>query len=175
MFILLNGSFGIGKTTVARLLADQLSAASIYNPERVGYVLRRLPPWLLGRAKQPDDFQDLWLWRYLIVRGARHAHRRAPIVIVPMAFSNQAYLDGFCDALSADAPVRTACLVAPLSIVRERLHARAHAENASVSEWQIRHSEECCDAHTSASFGYPVNAIRRPQDIVDEIRQWIGT
>lgn len=59
MFVLLNGSFGIGKTTVANLLARSVPAAVIYDPEKVGFVLRRLPAWMLGLARQQPDYQDL--------------------------------------------------------------------------------------------------------------------
>ena len=76
MFILLNGSFGIGKTTTARLLAWQLPGAGI-SPEQVGYVLRRLPAFMLGLRRQPEDYQDLALWRWLIVHQARLVHWRA--------------------------------------------------------------------------------------------------
>jgi hypothetical protein len=36
VIILVNGPFGVGKTTVARVLADRLGAA-IYDPERIGF------------------------------------------------------------------------------------------------------------------------------------------
>ncbi|MBO9590599.1 hypothetical protein [Devosia sp.] len=83
MFILLNGSFGIGKTATAACLRRELPGSTISDPERVGYVLRRLPAFLLGLQEQPADYQDMALWRRLIVHQARIAHRRARTVIVP--------------------------------------------------------------------------------------------
>jgi len=59
MFVLLNGSFGIGKTTTARLVACQMPNAAISDPEHIGYVLRRLPAWMPGLGHQPAEYQDM--------------------------------------------------------------------------------------------------------------------
>ena len=77
MFILINGSFGIGKTTVSKRLSNDLPRARIADPEGVGFVLRRLPPWALGLGERAADYQDMALWRRLIVVQARLAHRLA--------------------------------------------------------------------------------------------------
>jgi thymidylate kinase len=171
MFILLNGAFGIGKTTVASLLVRDLPDTAIYDPERVGYVLRRLPPWLLALPAQPADYQDLALWRTLIGRGARRRHRTAARVVVPMAFTNLAYLDAFAAALSPAAPVHRFCLVAPLEVVRERLQERARLELRDVSDFERCRSEECVAAHTNPAFGFPIDATRAPDVIAKDIRQ----
>ncbi len=174
MFILLNGSFGIGKSTVAEALTRDLPGAALHDPERLGFVLRRLPAWMLGRAEQPDDYQDLRLWRDLTAWGARRRHRRASIVVVPMAFTNRAYFDGLAAALGADAPVWRLCLVAPLDVVRERLRRRAHSEGTAVSEFQIRRSAECVAAHKDPAFGLPIDATAAPAEIVAWIRAIVG-
>lgn len=53
--IFINGTFGVGKTTVARLLAQRLPRSMIYDPELLGVVLQRLS----RPFKRIDDFQDL--------------------------------------------------------------------------------------------------------------------
>jgi predicted kinase len=55
MVILINGSFGVGKTTVARLLRDALPGSVIYDPEWAGFVLRRRPR-RGRRSRASDDF-----------------------------------------------------------------------------------------------------------------------
>lgn len=168
---MLNGSFGIGKTTVAGLLAHSIPEAVIYDPEKVGFILRRLPAWMLGLAQQPPDYQDLAIWRRLITQGARRKHRRAAVVIVPMAFTNLKYLDGFTQTLSAEASVHSLCLVAPLAIVRGRLEKRAISEGRNISEFEFRRSQECVEAHRSSRFGVPIDATREPAEIVADIRK----
>lgn len=170
MFLLLNGAFGIGKTTVATLLEREVPGAMIYNPEDIGYVLRRLPPFLLGLRERPADYQNMPLWRTLIARGARHAHHRAPIVIVPMAFTNRAYLDAFAGALSADAAVHRLCLVASSEVVTDRLAKRACSENRAVTEFETRRARDCTAAHADPAFGLPIDASRSPAEIVADIR-----
>jgi broad-specificity NMP kinase len=41
MIVVINGSFGVGKTTVAKLIRRSLPGSAIYDPEWVGFVLRR--------------------------------------------------------------------------------------------------------------------------------------
>lgn len=170
MFILLNGSFGIGKTTVAGLLAHSIHGAAIYDPERVGFVLRRLPAWLLGLPEQPPDYQDLAIWRKLIAYGGRRRRRRAAVVIVPMTFTNPEYLENFALALSRSAPVHRLCLVAPLEVVRARLRMRAISEGREITEFEFRRSGECVEAHRDPCFGTPIDATGEPSRIVAIIR-----
>lgn len=174
MFLLLNGSFGIGKTTLADHLARSLPGAVIYDPERIGFVLRRLPAWMLGLSQQPPDYQDLAIWRRLIVTGARRRHRGARVAIVPMAFTNLAYLDAFAQALSVTAPVQRLCLVAPLDVVRGRLMQRANHEGRGITGFEFQRSQECVDAHRDPRFGAPVDATRTPEAIIADIRMVLG-
>src|SRR5690606_28704051 len=119
MYVLLNGSFGIGKTTVARQLRARLPGAVIFDPEWIGLVLQRLPG---GRV---EDFQDLPRWRRLTVLGARLAGVLGSPVIIPMTFSEPAYLHEVRTGLARTGrSVRHYCLTAPLDVVRGRLAAR---------------------------------------------------
>jgi hypothetical protein len=171
VFILLNGSFGIGKTTTAKALVRALPDAAISDPEHVGYVLRRLPAWTLGLRTQPGDYQDLSIWRRLIVHQAQFAHLRARTVVVPMAFTNLIYLDAFAGALERTAPVRRLCLVAPLEVVRERLAARVAAERGGgLNDFELRRSAECVAAHANPAFGVKVDATVSRGAVVSQIR-----
>ncbi len=170
MFVLLNGSFGIGKTTTARLLARRIPGAAISDPEHVGFVLRRLPAWMLGLKAQPADYQDMDLWRRLIVHQARLVHLRARTVIVPMAFTNLDYLEDFAAALGRTAPVRRLCLVAPLDLVRERLAARVALEGRGLNAFELRRSAECVAVlGKNPAFGIPIDARATSAEIVRHI------
>ena len=59
MFIWLNGAFGAGKTTVACELERRLTGAYLYDPENIGYFLRKNTP----HQCHTPDFQDTSLWR----------------------------------------------------------------------------------------------------------------
>lgn len=175
MFVLLNGSFGIGKTTTANLLAEKLPLTAISDPEHVGFIVRRLPAWMLGLPRQPGDYQDIKLWRRLIVLQARLVHLRSKIVIVPMAFTNLDYLDAFADALGKTAPVNRICLVAQLDTVRARLERRAVTEGRpGLTDFELRRSAECVAAHGNAAFGVPVDASGEPMTVVARVSAAVG-
>src|SRR5438128_367099 len=111
MVVFINGSFGIGKTTVARLLAAELPKSFVLDPEPLGVVLMHLAA--LGGAPQ-DDFQNLVAWRWLLARATRMARGFRRTVIVPMAFTNLAYLGEFLFYLrERRIPTLHFCLVAP--------------------------------------------------------------
>ena len=85
--ILINGSFGVGKSTVARVLRAAWPGSAVYDPEPAGAVLWRLARWVPLRGSNTDDFQDMPAWRRSVVLGTRVMRllHRGPI-IVPMTF-----------------------------------------------------------------------------------------
>jgi predicted kinase len=151
VYVLLNGTFGVGKTTVARELRTLLPGSAVFDPEWVGFVLRRLP----GYAR--SDFQHLAAWRRLSVLGARLFGALRGTVIVPMAFSELAYLEAMRSALAASGrPVLHFCLTASLEVVRARLALRGVTPHDPGWDWVQRRAAECCRAHESPAFGVHV-------------------
>lgn len=151
MYILLNGAFGIGKTTVAKSLRRLLVDAVILDPERIGLVLQRLPGY------RRSDFQHLAAWRRLTVVWGRTVGRFRPTVIIPMAFSEPAYLNEVRSGLGATGrPVLHFCLTAPLHVVRERLAARGEPLSDPHWAWVHRRAAECCQAHERPEFAVQV-------------------
>src|SRR5258708_35990199 len=127
MLVLINGSFGFGKSTVARELRSLLPRSVIFDPEWVGLALQRIP------GRRAPDFQDLASWRRLTVAGARCVGADRTHIIIPMAFSNSAYLDEVRACLvTTGRPGQPFCRTAPLAVVRERLTARSrpHSDTA---------------------------------------------
>ena len=85
--------------------------------------LQRFRRWV---GKPVDDFQDLALWRRLVVLGVLTVTKLRRNVIVPMAFSNLSYLHEVRAGISRSEPhVLHLCLVAPMEVVEERLCRRA--------------------------------------------------
>ena len=154
MILLLNGAFGIGKTTVARLLVARMERAMLFDPEWIGIALQRVT--------RVEDFQDLRLWRWLTIAGLRIARVFRRNVIVPMAISNPDYLDEIRNALKPR--VVHVCLVAPVDEVHARLRQRGDA-----GEWEFRRASECCTVHGGAEFAAQIDARRAPTEIADEL------
>jgi predicted kinase len=157
VIVVLNGAFGIGKTTVARLLVRALPGAALFDPEPIGLVLRRLSSFIPLRGRGTDDFQDLPAWRSLTVRGARLVRALRSTVVIPMAFDRLDHLDEIRTGIAAiDPNVRHFCLTAPLATVHQRLRRRgAHAGDPRAA-WMYRRAAECVAAHAAAAFAVHV-------------------
>lgn len=165
MIVLLNGAFGIGKTTVAGLVVRRLPGALLYDPELLGFVLQR-GARLFGR--RVVDFQDLAAWRRLTIVALRLLRRFRRTIIVPMAFSNAQYLQEIRDGVARFEPAQLhACLIAPVDVVQQRRQTRRIT--AEDEAWQARRAAECCVAHRAEAFAIHVDAERPPEDIADEI------
>jgi Tfp pilus assembly ATPase PilU len=61
--VLINGAFGVGKSTVASAFHQRVKGSGMYDPERIGYVLRRLPHWIPGSAAKLEDYRTSPVWR----------------------------------------------------------------------------------------------------------------
>jgi predicted kinase len=169
MVIFLNGSFGIGKTTVARLLVEELSGSALLDPEPLGVVLQRLAK----PFKHIDDFQDLHAWRASSIRLIRLLRGLRRTLVVPMAFSNEAYLREFLTQVRrVDVETFHFCLTAPLTVVQQRLRHRAGRRGPTA--WQLRRAVECCSEHQRPEYSVHVPTENRsPQDIAGEILAWL--
>lgn len=174
MVIMINGSFGVGKTTVARLLRERLNGSIIFDPEWAGLLLMRLPGWVKLKGSGSDDFQDIELWRRSAVAGARlfRLAARGPL-IVPMAFSRRDYFGEVSDGIRRfDPELRVFCLRAGVETVRSRLAARGDKTEGPGSEWIARRIAECVAAHREPHFGEPVDTEgRAAREVAEEIAE----
>lgn len=168
MVIFVNGSFGVGKTSVARLLVERLPRSALFDPEPLGIVLMRITaPW--PSSAPIDDFQDLRVWRSTSIRLIRALRRLRETIVVPMAFSNVDYLDEFLTSLrQRDRETFHFCLTAPVDTIRARLAAREPRRGPTA--WMLRRAAECCAAHQRPEFAEHIaTQDRSPQVIADEI------
>jgi AAA domain-containing protein len=163
MIVLINGSFGVGKTTVAKLLRNSLPGSAIYDPEWVGFVFRRLTKWIRLNGSGSDDYQDIVLWRKSAVAGVRLFRLCASgPVIVPMAFSRRDYFDEVIRGIEPlDSELRVFCLKAGLTTVKKRLVERGTNIEGPGAEWIARRIIECVEAHNDPHFGEPVDTENR--------------
>jgi hypothetical protein len=178
MVILINGSFGVGKTTVARLLRGAFPGGVIYDPELAGIALMRLSKWVGRKGAGAEDFQHFPLWRRSAVAGVRlfRTLARGP-VIVPMTFTNRAYFDEVSEGIRRfDSELRVFCLKATLPTLKERLSGRGEEDTGPRAEWLARRILECADAHRDPHFGEPVETEDRPAreiaaDVAERLRK----
>jgi hypothetical protein len=178
MVVFINGSFGVGKTTVARLLRAALAGSAVYDPELAGVAMMRLSKLLKFKRTAAEDFQDFRLWRRSAVAGVRllRALSRGP-VIVPMTFSRREYFDEVVAGVRRfDSEVRVFCLRASLPTVRKRLAGREAEAGGPGALWLARRIAECAEAHCDPHFGEPVETEDRParqvcEDIIRRLKQ----
>jgi hypothetical protein len=163
MTLVINGSFGVGKSTIAKLLRGSLPGSAIYDPERVGFVLKRLPRWIKLEGSGSDDYQDIVLWRRSAVAGVRLFRLLASgPVIVPMAFSCRDYFDEVITGIERlDSELRVFCLKASLATVKKRLVERGTEIEGPGTEWIARRIVDCVEAHNDPHFGEPVDTEGR--------------
>ena len=156
MIIMLNGSFGVGKTTVACILRRMFAGSMIYDPEPVGLALRRLSTWVGLKGGGTDDFQDIELWRRSVIAGTRTVRAIARgLVIVPMTFCRRNYFDEVVGGLKRFDTVRVFCLRAEIVTILERLDKRGTADGEYL--WLYPKAGECVEAHRDPHFGEPIN------------------
>ncbi len=178
MIVMINGSFGVGKTTVAKLLSDALPWSAVYDPEIVGSVLMRLPNWIKLKGSGTDDFQDIDLWRNSVVAGAWLSRFLVPgPVIVPMTFSRRDYFDEVVTGIKRFEPdLRVFCLMASLPTIKERLVGRGTKVEGKGTVWLARRITECVNIHREHHFGEWVDTESRSArkvaiNIVERLQQ----
>ncbi len=165
---MLNGTFGVGKTATAQALVKAIPSSLIFDPENIGYVLRRLPAILRSRYMPTDDYQDAKLWRRLTINGARIVYgltRRT--LIVPMMLANPAYLAEIKGGLeSISPPLYHFCLTAPLETIQARLLARGDRADS----WSWRKTIEYAPLFDAPLYGEHIDtAIRSIPQVIDLI------
>jgi predicted kinase len=155
--VILNGAFGVGKSTVARLISTRLRGVAIFDPEKIGYLLMRLPSIVPGSARQLDDYQDSQLWRRLtVVFGCLRA-RTADLVIMPMTFVRQDYVAEIRSGF-ARAGIRTheVCLTAKQETLVARLGARGVDAESREGRWVYPRSVQAAVVHRTGTFGLTI-------------------
>jgi hypothetical protein len=170
MIVLINGSFGVGKSTVASILRRRLSGSRLYNPELAGSILMRTPSFVRLRGSGTDDFQNIDLWRKSVVRGTGLARTiSGGTVIVPMALKRRDYFDEIVGGFrEIDPQIKVFCLIATMPTIEARLtHRRVSLQERN---WSVRKAHECINAHVQPGFGEPIDTEgSSAMEVVDEI------
>ncbi len=128
MIVLINGPFGVGKTTAAHEVIPLLPNAMLFDPEEVG-AGRRRPLEPLGAT---DDYQGLPLWRALRVDlAARVQTEYGRHLIMPMAILRRNSFEEVTHGLRArDIPMTCFRLVASRETLTQHIISRPDGEDS---------------------------------------------
>ncbi len=172
MILFINGPFGVGKTSVARILVEEIPNAMLYDPEIIGSVLQTVP----GPVKKADDFQDYALWRKLVVAVARVLRAAsAKTLVIPMTVWRRDYFDPIVAGLHrVDPDLRCFRLTASNDELVRRISS--DSEDTGARGWRMSHAEVCTNASEDPTFGAEVRTDGlAPAEVADQILQGVGS
>lgn len=131
MIIWINGSFGVGKTTIAKKLNKKVKESIIYDPEEIGIFLTKILP-------KKEDFQDYELWRKFNYEILKYLNSKYQNIIVPMTITNVQYYNEIVGKLRQDnIKVESFILIASKNTLIERLNKR------NSTEWAYKQIDRC--------------------------------
>ncbi|MFA5828433.1 MAG: AAA family ATPase [Candidatus Shapirobacteria bacterium] len=172
MIVFINGSFGVGKSSVAELLAKKIPNSLLYDAEEVGYMLRKI-----GKPMGfPEDFQDLPAWRILTVKTAELLKQEYnKNLIMPLCVWNEMYIDEIVSGLKAiDKYVYHFCLVADRETILKR-HSNRN-DSLEVTKWVHERVDKCLKSHRSPKFEVKVQTENKSaEEVAEEIVSLLGS
>lgn len=166
MIVFINGPFGVGKTTTARLLVEKLPRSSFFDPEIVGGWLARL----LGKLKPVADFQEYKLWSVLTVEIALFlAGPLGRTVVIPMTVTDSVRWSYIRTRLQDRAhALHLFRLVCSEETLRRRIAGRPESEGGHA--WCLDHVESGLLLMQDPWFGESViTEGQTPQEVADMI------
>jgi predicted kinase len=151
MIIWVNGAFGVGKSTLARVLAATIPHCMIMDPEVIGAYLHRLVP-----HSPTGDYQDLEFWRSLTTHTILELRRiYQATVVVPMTMVNPTWLDEIHGAFRKQGEsLLHVFLDANETTLRDRIdnHTTDAVDptiDAGVTRWRLQHLSRCLAARAA--------------------------
>ena len=163
MIVWINGAFGSGKTTAAFELHRRLPGSHVYDPENIGYFIRKNAP----KPIDGGDFQELPLWRAFNYEMLKLIAEKHPgkTIIVPMTLVNEEYFDEIVGRLRTDGiGIAHFALVASRETLLARLRTRGEKENS----WAAQQIDRCVASLSRERFGRHVATDGMSEDEVVE-------
>jgi deoxyadenosine/deoxycytidine kinase len=138
MIIWINGSFGVGKTTIANELHKKIKNSHIYDPEIVGGFIWSMLPSSISRR---GDFQDILMWRDFNYQMLKYMNENySGHIIVPMTLVNKEYYSEIIERLvNEGVDLRHFILLAEKSTILDRLRKRGEQDNS----WPVQQVDRC--------------------------------
>jgi chloramphenicol 3-O-phosphotransferase len=173
VIVILNGAFGVGKTTTAKRLVTALPNAMIYDPEIIGFFIKRLNRALPMRGDGTGDYQDIVRWRTLTVTAARWLRRCSRrTLIVPMTLAWPAYYQEIVAGLrQIDPDLHHFCLIASLPTIQQRLLDRGDAPGG----WTFQQTLRCVETLQADQYALHIDTERHNvEQVVELILRQLG-
>ena len=174
MIIMINGAFGVGKTSVALELLNTMDNAMLFDPEEVGFMLRHVIPDEIKKIdERTGNFQDLEMWRSLTVNVAEQLQKTyGKVLIVPMTIFNKDYFEYIFNGFKRiDEKTYHFCLIAKEETIHQRLLDRGETEG----NWCFQQTEKCIAAFEDTCFDKFITTDELSvAEIVKVIRRDVG-
>jgi hypothetical protein len=166
MILFINGPFGVGKTSVARVLVKKMPQSMLYDPEVMGAFLHRV----LGPFRKAEDYQDYALWRPLLVGGARVLKTVSTrTLVVPMSVWRRDLFDTIIAGLrKVDPDLSCFRLTASRDILIDRI--ASDTVDREAYGWRMAHVEVCMKSSLDPAFGTEICTDgHTPVEVADRI------
>lgn len=164
--VLINGPFGVGKTTAANLVVERMPSSMLFDPEIIGAFMHRL----VGPNILSIDYQDHPLWRHLTVDVAHRLHTDCDRdLIIPMCLWRYNYFREITEGLRQCGSTLTCFrLTVTPATLRSRILDRPDEEGGH--EWCLSHMDSGLAAANDPRFGIEVNTeCRTPGEVAGSI------
>lgn len=151
MILMINGAFGVGKTSTAEALHEKMANSMIFDPEMIGGMLRYVIPHDIQRTEATTgDFQDFLLWKELTVNTAKRLVNHYGLhLIVPMTIREPAYFEYIYNGFKEISDTHHFCLMASKETIHQRLKERGEEEG----RWCYDQTDKCLTAYENNDFG----------------------
>lgn len=164
MIIWINGAFGAGKTTLAYELHRRIPNSFVYDPENVGYFIRKNAP----KPILKEDFQDHVIWReinYSMLQTINNDFSNT--VIVPMTIVKPQYFNEIISRLRSNGvEVHHFTLLANRETLLRRLKSRGDGKNS----WPTKQIDRCIASLSQDTFKIHIQTDNLTlEDIMDRV------
>lgn len=164
MILWINGAFGSGKTTLSYELNRRVPNSFVYDPENVGYFIRKNAPKQILK----DDFQDHIIWREINFSMLQMLNNEYEgIIIVPMTIVNPQYFNEIVNKLRSNGvEIKHFTLLANRETLLRRLKSRGDSKHS----WPAKQIDRCISSLSHELFETHIHTDNlTPDEIIERI------
>jgi predicted kinase len=158
VIVFLNGAFGVGKTSTARILQAEIPGSILFDPEWVGSMLMAA---LGERPDWPADYQLLPAWRRIVVSTVHELRRELddPLIVPMTVLRAEVWRELSAGFREADAELRAFRLTATEATLRARILCRP--EDEGPHDWCLGQMPAALAALQDEEYGIEIPTDER--------------